>query len=74
MYPATFYVLKCLIFKQLLKIANISAKIDILSYVKSLESKIIAVPLFSKCVQNTIPKKLFDNIDSDIATCEMLAI
>ena len=45
MYPAIFYMLKCLIFKQLLKIDNISAKIDILSYIKSLESRKISVPL-----------------------------
>ena len=70
MYPLIFYVLKCLIFKYLLKIANISAKIDILSYIKSLESEIIAVPLLLKCVRNTIPQKLFDNIDSDKAGCD----
>lgn len=45
MYPLIFYVLKCLIFKQLLKIANISAKIDINRYTKSLQIRKIAVPL-----------------------------
>ena len=56
MYPAIFYVLKCLIFKQLLKIANISAKIDINRYIKSLEYEIMVVPLLLKCVRNTIPE------------------
>lgn len=45
MYPLIFYTLNCLIFRCLLKIANISAKIYILSYIKSLESRKIAVPL-----------------------------
>ena len=45
MYPSIYCMLKRLIFKQLLKIDNISAKIDILSYIKSLEFRKIAVPL-----------------------------
>ena len=45
MYTAIFYILKCLIFRCLLKIANISAKIDILIYIKNLESRKIVVPL-----------------------------
>ena len=45
MYPLISYTLKCLIFSKLLKIDNISAKIDILSYTKSLESRKISVPL-----------------------------
>ena len=45
MYPLIFYTLKCLIFRYLLKIANISAKTDILSYVKSLQIRKIVVPL-----------------------------
>ena len=40
----------------LAKIDNISAKIDILSYIKSLESQKIAVPLF----------RFFVNAESDI--------
>ena len=48
MYPAVLCVLECLIFKQLLKIANISAKIDILNYIKSLRFQIFAVPLLSE--------------------------
>ena len=48
MYPSISYILKCLIFSKLLKIDNISAKIDILSYSKSLESRKIAVPLYSE--------------------------
>ena len=39
------YVLKCLIFRQLSKIDNISAKIYILSCVKSLQIRKISVPL-----------------------------
>lgn len=46
MYPSIFYMLKCLIFKQLLKIANISAKIYINRYIKSLENRKNAVPLY----------------------------
>ena len=45
MYPPIYCILKCLIFRYLLKIDNISAKIDILSYLKSLEIRKIAVPL-----------------------------
>lgn len=45
MYPSIFYTLKCLIFRYLLKIDNISAKIDILSYIKSWRFQIFAVPL-----------------------------
>ena len=41
MYPAIFYTLKFLIFKQLLKIANIGKK----RYNKSLQIRKIAVPL-----------------------------
>lgn len=41
MYPEIFYMLKCLIFSKLLKIANIGKK----RYTKSLESRKIAVPL-----------------------------
>ena len=44
MYPVIFYTPKCLIFKQLLKIANIGKK----RYTKSLESRKIAVPLLSE--------------------------
>lgn len=46
MYPLIFYTLKCLKFRYLLKIDSISAKIDILSYNKSLESRKIVVPLY----------------------------
>ena len=41
MYPLIYCILKRLIFKQLLKIANIGKK----RYTKSLESRKIAVPL-----------------------------
>lgn len=41
MYPSISYTLKCLIFKYLLKIANISKK----RYTKSLQIRKIAVPL-----------------------------
>ena len=41
MYPLKFYPLKCLIFKQLLKIANIGEN----RYTKSLQIRKIAVPL-----------------------------
>ena len=41
MYPLIFYTLNRLIFKQLLKIANISKK----RYTKSLQLRKIAVPL-----------------------------
>lgn len=70
MYPSIFYMLKCLIFRYLLKIANIGKK----RYTKSLESRKIAVPLYSETGTKPETEKLFDNIDSDIATCEMLAI
>ena len=60
MYPAMFYTLKCLIFRCLLKIANISSKIDILSYIKSLESREIAVPLFRFFVNTDIEKAVCD--------------
>ena len=67
MDPLIFYVLKCLIFKQLLKIANISAKIDILRYNKSLESRKISVPLLLETGTKPDTKKLFENIDSEKA-------
>lgn len=41
MHPAIYCMLKCLIFKQLLKIANIGKK----RYTKSLQIRKIAVPL-----------------------------
>ena len=41
MYPLIFYMLKCLIFRYLLKIANIGKK----RYNKSLQIRKIAVPL-----------------------------
>ena len=66
MYPAIFYMLKCLIFKQLLKIANISAKKDISSYVKSLQIRKISVPLLLETGTKPKPKKLFENTESDI--------
>lgn len=45
MYPSISYTLKCLIFSKLLKIDNISAKIDIQIDTKSLQIRKIAVPL-----------------------------
>ena len=63
MYPAIFYILKRLIFRYLLKIANIGKK----RYTKSLESKIIAVPLLLETGTKPNTKKLFDNIDSEKA-------
>ena len=74
MYPPIFYMLKCLIFKQLLKIDNISAKIDILSYSKSLQFRKFAVPLLSET--GTIPDtaKLIDNIDSENASRDGLCV
>lgn len=48
MYPSIFYPRKRLIFSKLLKIDNISAKIDKNRYTKSLESRKIAVPLLSE--------------------------
>ena len=44
MYPSISYTLKCLIFKYLLKIANIGKK----RYTKSLRFQKIAVPLYSE--------------------------
>lgn len=41
MYPLIFHMLKCLILRYLLKIANISKK----RYIKSLENRKNAVPL-----------------------------
>lgn len=70
MYPSIFYMLKCLIFKQLLKIANIGKK----RYIKSLQFRKFAVPLLSETGTKPETEKLFDNIDSDITTCEMLVI
>lgn len=64
MYPAIFYVLKCLIFKQLLKIASISAKIDKNRYTKSLEIRKIAVPLLLETGTKPDTEKLFENTDS----------
>ena len=57
MYPAIYYTRKCLIFRCLLKIANISTKIDIQRYAKSLESWKIAVPLLSETGTKPKPKK-----------------
>lgn len=56
MYPSILYTLKCLIFRYLLKIDNISAKIDILSYAKGLEIRKIAVPLLSETGTSPTPK------------------
>lgn len=44
MYPSIFYMLKCLILRYLLKIANISKK----RYIKSLQIRKNAVPLYSE--------------------------
>ena len=60
MYPDIYCMLKCLIFRYLLKIANIGKK----RYTKSLESRKIAVPLLSETGTKPDTKKLFDNIDS----------
>ncbi len=60
MYPSIFYTLKRLIFRYLLKIANISAKIV-------LESRKIAVPLHLGNGNETENEKLFDNIESEKA-------
>lgn len=56
MYPLISYTLKCLIFSKLLKIDNVSAKIDILSYTKSLESRKISVPLLLETGTKPKPK------------------
>ena len=53
MYPSIYYTLKCLIFKQLLKIANIGKK----RYTKSLESRKIVVPLLLETGTKPKPKK-----------------
>lgn len=60
MYPSIFYMLKCLILRYLLKIANISKK----RYTKSLESRKIAVPLLLETGTKPETEKLIDNIDS----------
>ena len=59
-------MLKCLIFRYLLKIANIGKK----RYTKSLESRKIAVPLLSETGTKPDTKKLFDNIDGEKAVCD----
>ena len=64
MYPLIFYMLKRLIFRYLLKIANIGKK----RYTKSLQIRKISVPLLSETGTKPKPKKLFENIDSDIDT------
>ena len=66
MYPAIYCMLKCLIFKQLLKIANIGKK----RYTKSLEIRKIAVPLLSETGTKPDTKKLIGNIDSENASRE----
>lgn len=66
MYPSIYCMLKCLKFRYLLKIANIGKK----RYTKSLQFQKIAVPLLLETGTKPKPKKLFENIDSDIATCE----
>ena len=66
-------MLKRLIFKQLLKIDNISAKIDILSYSKSLEIRKFAVPLLSETGTKPDTEKLIDNIDSENASRDGIA-
>ena len=53
MYPLIFYVLKCLIFRYLLKIANIGKK----RYTKSLQIRKIAVPLLLETGTKPKPKK-----------------
>ena len=58
MYPSIFYTLKCLIFKQLLKIANIGKK----RYTKSLQFQKIAVPLYSETGTKPKPKKALDGL------------
>ena len=63
MDPLISYTLKCLIFRYLLKIANIGKK----RYTKSLQIRKIAVPLLSETGTKPDTKKLFDNIDSDIS-------
>ena len=70
MYPSIFYTLKCLIFKQLLKIANIGKK----RYTKSLESRKISVPLLLETGTKPTPKKFFDNIDSENASRDGLCV
>ena len=54
MYPLIYYMLKCLIFKHLLKIANIGKK----RYTKSLQIRKIAVPLYSETGTKPKPKAL----------------
>lgn len=70
MYPSIFYTLKCLIFSKLLKIDNISAKIDILRYSKSLEARKNSVPLLSETGTKPDTKKLFENTESGKAGCD----
>lgn len=65
MCPLIYCILKCLIFKQLLKIANISAKIV-------LESRKISVPLLSETGTKPDTAKLIDNTDSENASREAL--
>ena len=52
MYPAIYCMLKCLIFRYLLKIDNIGKK----RYTKSLQIRKIAVPLLSETGTKPKPK------------------
>ena len=63
-------MLKCLKFRYLLKIDNISKK----RYTKSLQIRKIAVPLLLETGTKPDTEKLFENTDSDIKPLRQLAI
>ena len=70
MYPSIFYTLKHLIFRHLLKIANIGKK----RYTKSLQIRKIAVPLLLETGTKPKPKKLFVNTESENASRDGLCV